>query len=363
MEQIAPTWAAADWDNVGLLIGDPSWPARRVILTIDLTAAVLDEAIAGRCDAIVAYHPPIFRAVKRMIPDRTDQEGLAAEALSRRIAVYSPHTALDAAPGGTNDTLATLAGLSDLSPFEAAVPPGDACKLVVFVPAAQVDRVATAVFDAGGGHIGDYQQCSYSLHGEGTFFGTEATDPAIGCRGRFEHVEEVRLEIVFPRRQMAAVSAAIRRTHPYDEPAFDIYPLASSPSGTTGQGRIGRFDGPVRLGALAESLAARTGAANATLVGKATQRVRRGFVCVGAAGSLPLDIPGDACGPGDVILTGEISHHGALRYQRAGAAAIALGHWASERPVLKPLARRLRRCISTCGFTVSRRDGDPFSGI
>ena len=363
MEQIAPTWAAADWDNVGLLVGHKSWPARRIVLCIDLTAPVLDEARRGKFDAILAYHPPIFRAVKHMTPNPMEQEGLAAEALASCIAVYSPHTALDAAPGGTNDTLAELAGLRDASPFETSAHPTRECKLVVFVPEAQADRVAEAVYEAGAGRIGEYEKCSYRLKGQGTFFGTEHTDPVVGKKGRLERVDEIRLEVIFPRHRLTEVTAAVRRSHPYEEPAFDIYPLEPLPKGQLGQGRVGHFPKPVRLDKLARLLEKKTSAANITIVGKPGQKLRRALVCVGAAGSLPFEVPGRPCGEGDVILTGEIRHHDALRYQRCGAAAIALGHWASERPVLAPLATRLRRIIPRLSVAISRKDRDPFQPV
>jgi len=363
MERIAPTAAAADWDNVGLLVGCGDWPLHRVLLTIDTTPAVLDEAVRGRCDAVLSYHPLIFRAVKRLLPSRLDQEGLAAEALSRRIAVYSPHTALDAAPGGTNETLATLAGLVDLVPFEAAAGSAPQCKLVVFVPEVHADRVAEAVFLAGAGRIGDYEKCSYRLQGQGTFFGAEGAHPAVGRKGRLERVDEVRLEIVFPQQRLAEVTAAVRQAHPYEEPAFDVYPLVASPNVGTGQGRTGSFRMPVGLAALAATLGKKTGAKNIAIVGKARQKVRRGLVCVGAAGSLPFELPQTPCGPGDVVVTGEIRHHDALRYERSGAAAIALGHWASERPVLKPLAGRLKRLLPDAKIVLSRKDRDPFAAV
>ncbi len=360
MERIAPTWAAADWDNVGLLVGDREWPVRRVLLAIDMTSAVLDEATRGKFDVILAYHPPIFQAVKRLLPDRTTQDGLAAEALAKHIAVYSPHTALDAASGGTNDALAALAGLTELVPFEVIAEPRPTCKLVVFVPDGHVDKVAEALFAAGAGHIGDYEQCSFRLSGQGTFFGKDSTRPVVGKKGRLERVSETRLEVVFPERLLGEVTTALRQAHPYEEPAFDVYRLQNPPDGRVGQGRIGRFTKSVTLGALARSLARKTGASNVTIVGRPGQRLRRGVVCVGAAGSLPFDVSAQQCEEGDVILTGEIRHHDALRYQRCGAAAIALGHWASERPVLKPLAARLRQEMPAVTATVSRKDRDPF---
>ena len=397
MEQIAPTWTAEEWDNVGLLAGDSAWPAQRILLTIDLTGPVLDEAVRRKTDVILAYHPPVFRPVKRMVIDRTDQAGIAAEAVSRRIAIYSPHTALDAAPGGPNDLLAGLCGLTDVVPANAMAGGVPQCKLVVFVPAAQVNAVADAVFDAGAGRIGEYEKCSYRLHGEGTFFGTEATDPVVGKKGRLEQVEEIRLEIIFPKARLSDVIAAVRRSHPYEEPAFDVYPLETPPDGRIGQGRIGRFKKAVTLASLSRLLARKTGAANVLTVfskglGRSeptclkpallpdgaprassgalgdTSRAKpgalvRGVVWVGAAGRAPFEMTGVSLGPGDVVVTGEIRHHEALRYQRCGAAAIALGHWASERPVLAPLAARLKGLLAGTIVNVSRADGDPFKAL
>ena len=245
---------------LGLLAGGAQWPLSQVLLTIDLTSAVLDEAIRMRSNAIVTYHPPIFRPIKGIAVERSSPDGLAGEALAQRIAVYSPHTALDCAPGGTNDVLAELAGLDEVTPFEAAAAEDRNCKLVVFVPTAAVEKVSDAVFAAGAGRIGEYERCSYRVNGQGTFFGTESTSPVVGRKGQLERVDEVRLEVVFPRQRLAEVTAAVRRSHPYEEPAFDVYPLQGLPDGRIGQGRMGRFRKPVTLAVLARRLAAKTAA-------------------------------------------------------------------------------------------------------
>lgn len=361
MEEIAPTWAAAEWDNVGLLVGSREWPARKVMLAIDFTPDVLAEAVTGRFDAVVAYHPVIFKPSARMTLDRRTTSGLAAEALSQRIAIYSPHTALDCAPGGTNDTLAALCGLKDVRPFEGAARPARELKLVTFVPAAQVERVAEAMFAAGAGVIGDYEKCSYRLEGFGTFFGTDSTNPAVGRKGRLEQVEEIRLEVVVPKLRLEGVVAALRKAHPYEEPAFDLYPLESAPDAQIGQGRVGRFAKSTNLRTLAATLKRKCRAANVVVIGSPTARVTDALICAGSAGTLPLEIPGRPCGKGDVVITGEIRHHDALAYARCGAAAIALGHWASERPVLMPLALRLRERMPGAAIVISRRDRDPFA--
>jgi dinuclear metal center YbgI/SA1388 family protein len=362
MERIAPTWAAEEWDNVGLLVGSEAWKARRMLLTIDLTPAVLDEAKRGGFDVILAYHPPIFRPIKRMNVNRREQGGVAAEALAHGIAVYSPHTALDAAPGGTNETLAAICGLKEVRPVAAVGSGNPQCKLVVFVPLGYEEAVADAAFEAGAGRIGDYEKCTFRLRGEGTFFGTEATDPVVGRKGRLERVEETRLEAILPRRRLADVTAAIRRAHPYEEPAFDVYPLETILDRRIGQGRLGRFGKPITLSGLARSLARATKAGTVVMMGGRGTRLRRGVVWVGAAGPAPLEAC-QPCGPGDVVITGEIRHHDALQYGRLGVSAIALGHWASERPGLTPLAAGLNKLLPGLVVAVSRADRDPFEPV
>lgn len=367
MEQIAPTWSAADWDNVGLLIGNPQWTMRRVLLTIDLTSWVLNEARARKVDTIISYHPPVFKASKSLVVNQWTQQGIAADTLAQGIAVYSPHTALDASPGGTNDVLADLCGLEDCRPFAPCADPLPQCKIVVFVPKESVDRVAKAAFENGAGWIGDYKNCSFRSQGQGTFFGMDSTKPRVGKRGRLETVEEVRLEFIIEERLLEQeVIEDIRKAHPYEEPVIDIYPLRPSMKLGFGQGRIGTLRKEMRVADLARLLKEKTGARNVTHISGETPRlnlknwrVKNVAICVGAAGELPLRFAWS----GAAVITGEIRHHDALEYQRRGVCAIALGHWASERPVLKPLAARLRKALPSVEFLVSRADRDPYVAI
>lgn len=358
LDTLAPTSLAQSWDNVGLLAGDSDAICRRILLCIDLTPPVLDEAVETRADLVVAYHPPIFRPVQRFLATG-GAESLVFRAAAKGIAIYSPHTALDAAPGGTNDVIAGLCGLRDVRPFEYVSPGRPQFKLVTFVPPAQLDTVANALFAAGAGRIGEYEQCSYRLSGEGTFFGTESTNPAVGRKGRLELVEETRIEVIVPQRSLPDVVTALRRSHPYEEPAFDIYPLAPEP--VAGIGRAGSLPQRLTLGLLGRRLATATGSKVTTLVGDPRTPARRAAVCVGAAGRLPLEKPYSSdC---DVIVTGEIRHHDALTLLREGKTAVALGHWESERPVLRPLTTRLKPLLPGVAITISRRDRAPFQPV
>jgi dinuclear metal center YbgI/SA1388 family protein len=362
LEEIAPLGLAQEWDNVGLLAGDASSPVRRVLLCIDLTAAVVDEAIAGGVDLIMAYHPPIFRPISRLHGHGTGTDAHVFRCVAAGIAVYSMHTALDAAEGGTNDVLAGLCGVEQTQAIEHAEPGPPQCKVVVFVPAESADKVAGAMFEAGAGHIGDYEMCSYRLAGEGTFRGSESTKPAIGTAGQFERVAELRIELVAPRAAVPKVIEAIRESHPYEEPAFDVYPL--SPTPVRGIGRYGDLPEPITLAALARRLETATAAPCVQIVGDPDQKVTRAVICAGAAGSLPFGMGGSAgrtLQATDVIVTGEMRHHDALTVQRHGCGAITLGHWASERPALTPLAERLTTLVPTVDVQVSAADREPFA--
>lgn len=356
LENLAPLSLAQSWDNVGLLLGDRGAAVRRVLLCIDLTPRVVREAIRGRIDFVVAYHPPVFKPIQRLCADSAGAEACVFRCAQSGIAVYSPHTALDAATGGTNDVLAAAVGVRDARPLEyVGAPDGPRCKLVTFVPPSFVDRVADALFSAGAGRIGEYEKCSYRVSGRGTFWGGESTHPAVGTRGRFESVEEVRLETVVPEDRVPATVAALRAAHPYEEPAFDLYPLRAVPIG--GIGRIGILKSPTSLSALARRLRRGLDAGCVQIVGERGQRLKRAILIAGAAGSLPFRA---AIGRSDVVVTGEIRHHDALAIARAGAAAVALGHWASERPVLKNLAGSLRTQLPGIRIAVSAADADPF---
>lgn len=359
LDAIAPLELAQPWDNVGLLAGDPQAKAKRVLLCIDLTAAVLAEAIEEGCSMIVAYHPPIFKPIARLRSDSSGTDGLVHQAIAAGLAIYSPHTALDAAPGGTNDVMADLCGLTAIEPFEYPIPPATQSKIVTFVPHAQVDHVADALAAAGAGRIGDYQHCSYRSHGRGTFFGTQSTQPRIGRRDRLEMVEETRLEMVLPQCVLPEVVDALLRSHPYEEPAYDIYPLTPAP--TFGIGRVGLLPAKTTLGRLAERLAKAVRSQVACLVGSPRAPIARAAVCVGSAGRLPWDKPRSAgC---DVLVTGELHHHDALALTRMGKTAIVLGHWESERPALKPLAARLRGQLAALAVSISRQDAPPFQKL
>jgi dinuclear metal center YbgI/SA1388 family protein len=353
MEDIAPTRFAATWDNVGLLVGDAEQVITRVLLTVDCTRLVLREAGAAGCEAVVSYHPPLFEAQKRFVAGSP-----AFEAARAGIAVFSPHTALDVAEGGTNDVLADATGMTRRAPLRPLAARDHELKLVTFVPAQHVEAVAHALFAAGAGQIGQYTSCSFRTAGRGTFFGGEGASPVVGEPGRLEEVAEVRLETVLATGSVEAVVSALRAVHPYEEPAFDLLRLASPPH-ALGFGRVGTVV-PVRAEVLVERVKKALGVQHVLSAGRFDREVSRLAVCAGSG----ADLLGDAIAAGaDFFLTGELRHHDALRAAEAGMVLVCTRHSTSERATLVVLERQLAERLPGVAITRSLEDREPFSVI
>lgn len=342
LEVLAPLELAESWDNVGLLLDprsdDRETQIERVLLTIDLTRPVLREAIDAKTDCVVAYHPPIFGPLKRL---SRRNEGVLFESVAANLAIYSPHTALDAAPGGMNDWLAE-AFSGDVSPITPAgrLEPSADLKLVVFVPVEHADALRDALAEAGAGRIGNYSSCSFNLEGVGTFFGQEGSEPVVGEPGRLERSPEVRLEMVCGKGDLSGVARAIDRCHPYEEPAWDVYPLAPKPQLGAGTGRLVTLPSPRTLGELVASVKAHLGLTVVRLAmapeHAEESSIRRIAVCAGSGASV-FERVQDA----DLYVTGELGHHAVLRAVARGASVVLCEHSNSERGYLPRLRQRL----------------------
>jgi len=356
LEELAPGRLAQSWDNVGFLVGDREGELGNVMLTIDVTKAVLDEAKQKGMDLILAYHPVIWNGLKAVTADGPGQ--MVYEAIRSGIAIYSIHTSLDAAAGGVNDGLAEMVGIVDGKPIGDWVEGGrDRCKLVVFVPVEAVDKVADAIFAAGAGAIGNYSRCSFRAAGEGTFMPGDGASPAVGQTRRDERVEEIRLESIVPSDKIQAAIAAMRLAHPYEMPAFDVIRLYDA-EGRAGLGRMGELARSATIGEILGSIKAATGAKAAGFVGDQERLVRTAAVCAGACGKILFSVMAARC---DLYVTGELKHHEALAAQEAGLSCICLSHSVSERFILEKMAQRLREKLVGMDINVSEADKDPFT--
>lgn len=355
LERIIPSSLAAEWDNVGLLLGDRAAQVRRVMTCLTVTPESAAEAVEQQAELIVTHHPILFRPVQRLTGDNPEGRMLLA-LLRAGVAVYSPHTAFDNAPGGINDLLAGRLGLTEVIPLRRHEEPRQ-CKLVVFVPDADLAGVSDALFAAGAGVIGQYRECSFRLTGTGTFFGGEGTKPTVGVKGRREEVREWRLEVICPEARVETAVAALRQAHSYEEPAFDVYPLRSAP-GAGGEGRVGRLPDTVTLGELARTAATVLGAPAMQAVGDLGRNVERVAVVCGAGGSFLNDAVRAGA---DVLLTGEARFHDYLAARAAGLALLLPGHYATERCGVEELAGRLQAALPELIIWASRQERDPVS--
>jgi dinuclear metal center YbgI/SA1388 family protein len=355
LERFAPRRLAADWDNVGLLLGDRTSPVERIMTCLTVTPETAAEAVMEGAHLIVTHHPVLFRAVKRLTAD--DTEGRMLLSLNRaNIAVYSPHTAFDNAAGGINELLATRLGLVETGPLRCR-PASPQCKVVVFAPDKDLARVSDAMFAAGAGQIGQYSQCSFRLAGTGTFFGSDAANPTIGQKGRREEVAEWRLEAVCLESCVDEVIRAIRQSHSYEEPAFDVYPLRTGVD-SLGEGRFGRLPRPATLGSLARFVQGALRAGLVQVVGAPDRAVERVAIVCGAGGEM---LPDALRAGADVLLSGEMRFHDCLSARSHGLALLLPGHYATERCGVEELAARLQHAWPDLKVWAAFRESDPVS--
>ena len=312
LERFAPLPLQDGFDNAGLQVGLTEAEATGALLCLDVTEAVVDEAVMLGYNLIISHHPLIFKGYKSII-GRDYIERCVLKAIKNDIVIYSAHTNLDNAPGGVKN-------VRILDPKEEYL-----LKFVTFVPDAQADRVRKALFEAGCGCIGNYDSCSYNLEGEGTFRAQRGTSPFCGEIGELHKESEVRIETILPAFKKAAVIKALLATHPYEEPAFDFYPLKNTWT-QVGSGVVGELEEPeAELDFLKRiKKTFEVGCLRHTrLSGRLIQKVA---LCGGAgAFLLPKAVSADA----DVFITGEVKYHDYFNYENDILVA-EMGHYESE---------------------------------
>ena len=235
IEKMAPLSYQEPWDNCGLLVGNSQQTVRKVLLTIDVTEAVVAEAIDVQAQMIVSHHPLILSGI-RQLTGSTDAQRAIALAIKNDIAIYAAHTNMDTAPGGVSHRMAAKLSLTNLQVLS---PQGSGLqKLVAYIPANHFEQVRQAVFDAGAGHIGNYDSCGYGVEGKGSFRALDGANPFVGQKGTLHTEPEIRFETVFPSYLSRQVVTALIDAHPYEEPAYDVYALQNTDT-SVGLGVVG----------------------------------------------------------------------------------------------------------------------------
>lgn len=348
----APLPLQEGYDNAGLQIGVTEAEVTGVLLCLDVTEAVIDEAIASECNLIVSHHPLIFHPLKRLT-GRNYVESCAMKALANGIAIYSAHTNLDNAPGGVNFKIAEKLGLKNvriLAPKENSL-----LKLAVYVPVQHADSVRNALFAAGCGSIGGYDSCSYNITGEGTFRAGDGCSPYCGEVGSLHTEKEVRIETVLPAYIKSRAIKAMLAVHPYEEPAYDIYALQNEWA-AAGTGIIGETEEPVEakefLHKVKETFHVERLMHTVTGDNKMISKVA---LCGGAGSSFA----GNAAAAGaDIYITGEGHYHDMFNYDSRMIMAV-IGHYESEQYTTELLAEILSARFPELKLRMSEKGTNP----
>jgi dinuclear metal center YbgI/SA1388 family protein len=347
----APQQYAESYDNVGLLVGEPSAPVKGVLVSLDCTEAVVEEAKQLGCNLIVSHHPIVFKGLKKLT-GRNYVERTVISAIKNDISLYALHTNLDNVYTGVNRKISERLGLLDCRILQ---PKGGLLlQLAFFVPVADAEKVTQAVFAAGAGKIGNYSSCSFSLDGMGTFKPGEGSNPAMGKRDVVEHVSEKRVEVILPVDRQHAVLAALKDAHPYEEVAYYITQLVNKHQ-ELGSGMIGTLPRAMEGLEFLDHLKKEMQAHLVRHTAFGTKPITRVAVC-GGSGSFLL---GAAKAQGaDAFVTGDFKYH--EFFDAEDKLLIAdIGHYESERFTIDLIAQNIREKFSTFATHLTQVNTNP----
>lgn len=339
VELLAHPSLQESYDNAGLITGDPKWNCSGIICSLDATEDVITEAIRKKCNLIVAHHPIIFSGLKK-INGKNYVEKAVITAIKNDIAIYAIHTNLDNVLNGVSGKMASLIGLQNIAVL--APKPSTLKKLFTFVPVDNAEKVKQAIFNAGGGFIGNYSECSFTAEGTGTFKAGAGTDPYVGKVGEQHQEREAKIEIIFPAHLEGSIVRALLAAHPYEEVAYDIVALDNRHP-ATGSGLTGELPKPMEEKAFLyhlKSVFKLKIVRHSPFTGK---MVRKVALC-GGAGSFLVS---KALGAGaDVYVTGDMKYH-EFFYANGGLLIADIGHYESEQFTIDLLAEYLEQKFPT----------------
>jgi len=351
LEGVAPLSLQESYDNSGLQVGDPGMEIKGILLSLDVTEEVLQEAEKKGCNLVVTHHPVLFKGLKSLT-GKTHTERIIQAAIRKDVAIYSGHTNFDAILGGVNTYMADRLGLQEQQILQAGG--GSLKKLVVFIPQDHLEPVRQAMFDAGAGQIGAYDSCSFRLEGTGSFRGSDETNPFSGEAGKFSEEAEVRLETIVPSPLLGKVVNAMTGKHPYEEVAYDIYPLDNKDP-RVGMGMLGKLPEPMDEKAFLKLVKETFQCAvirHTALRGLAVKKVA---LC-GGAGSFLLH-RARAKGA-DVFITGDVKYH--QFFDAEGEIVLMdIGHFESEQFTRELFYDLLKKKFPKFAIRLSETDTNP----
>ncbi len=348
------------WDNSGLQLGEPANEIRRIMVALDPLPAVIDEAISLDCQLLVAHHPLLFTPLSQ-INGSTCVGSSVLKAARNNLAVIAMHTNYDIAEEGLNDLLASLIGLKQTLPLK-KTDSAELSKLVSFIPVESFETVRQALLPYTES-TGNYIDCSFSCLGEGTFLPLEGAKPAIGTIGNLEKLQEKRLELLVRRDSVSKMVQTLLKVHPYQEPAFDCYPLLNETK-VTGIGRVGAFPEPSKFKDIAASVGRKLGCTAVRMVGEPERIISTVALCTGSGGSMITEAVKAGA---DLFITGDIRYHEARDAEALGLALLDAGHFATERIMVDAVAKFLETSFAHSDQRAelfrSNSEQDPFKNV
>jgi dinuclear metal center YbgI/SA1388 family protein len=332
-DEWAPKQLAWERDNIGLLTGTSTQTVKKILVALDVTDEVIDEAINRKADLIITHHPVIFGSVKSITDnDRTGR--LLLRLIRKNIALFAAHTNLDFTRDGVSFALAKKFNLQNVRVLHKDV--RQYYKVAVFVPVSHTEKVMLGMANAGAGSIGAYDSCSFQAEGTGTFRPLKGSNPFIGSTGSLERVEEIRLEMIVPSWKLNSVVEAMRAAHPYEEIAYDIYTLANV-SSEYGSGVVGELPKPASLRTLLQTVQKKLHVPSLRYTGILNQTVSSIALCGGSgADLLPVAVQQGA----DVFITADIKYH-TFQQAEGAIALVDAGHYETELPIIQQIVTHL----------------------
>ncbi|MGV1012640.1 MAG: Nif3-like dinuclear metal center hexameric protein [Flavobacterium sp.] len=351
LEEMAPLAYAEDFDNVGLLVGNQDDEATGVLVCHDALENVIEEAIAKNCNLVVCFHPILFTGIKK-ITGKNYVERSVVKAIKNDIAIYAVHTALDNHKNGVNKIFCNALGLINT---KILVPkPNFIQKLVTYTIPENVEQVRNALFDAGAGKIGNYDDCSFTSQGIGTYMGNENSNPEIGERFEFVEAQEIKIEVTFEKHLQNKILKALFKNHVYEEVAYEIYDLQNTHQ-NIGLGMVGELEKPlseIEFLQLVKTKMQCGGIRHSSLLGKSIKKV----AVLGGSGSFAIK---NAIQAGaDVFLTADLKYHNF--YESENQIVLAdIGHFESERYTKNYIVDYLKEKITNFAFVLSEENTNP----
>jgi dinuclear metal center YbgI/SA1388 family protein len=346
VSKLAPVELAYAWDRVGLLIGSPGQEVKKLVVALEASEAVLRGAKAVGAQMVLSHHPLLFQPLERFCLDKPVERAVAF-AIKHDLAVAAAHTNLDIAHDGLNAYLAHELGLTRSEPLE-ITRNEPLIKLSVFVPVGYEDGVREAICRAGGGTIGKYSHCSFLVRGQGTYKPLQGAQPWRGLVAELNRAAESRLEVVVPEGLLSAALEQLKAVHPYEEVAYDLYPLKNQGI-TLGIGRVGEWRQPRPFDQVTAELKQIFRIPHIKMTGKPPGLVKRVAVCGGSGGELISQAREKGA---DIYITGDIRYHQAIPWAEENMAILDLGHYATEVLFIPEWGRRLEAGLRAASLPV-----------